>query len=191
MDRERWQSYPIENPEDRLFLALLAVAGREDQFNVTAESESGATRPLRVRRSIHVEEPLPGAESTGQVVCRIEFDPERPRPDETVRENLWRLASDYLDRTEVEAKALLSTAVGIPATEKSHAFEYVIDVTHDGTVHRYGIPRLSTRAATLPMTEAPKAPDAKTRRIEPERKPAPKTHAAKRKASAKTGPKKH
>lgn len=158
MDRERWQSYPVETPHDRLFLALLAIAGKGDERNVTAESDRGR-RMLRLRREIAVEEPSGAAGTTGSVVARISFVGASPAEGERVVENLWALASEFLDAAEAEARGRLATAQSLSASEPPHGFEYVIDVIHDGMPHRFGIPGTRAKRAvdTKPAAAEPKA----------------------------------
>lgn len=193
MDRERWQSYPVETPHDRLFLALIAIAGKGDEREVTAESHRGR-RTLKLRREIAVEEPVGEAATAGSVVARLSFVGVSPDEGERIVENLWALASEFLDGAEAEARGLLATAQSLSAAEPPHGFEYVIDVIHDGMPHRFGIPGARAKGPgeargakpaepkVAPKPAAPAPPLAKTTKLGVEK---PKAKKPAKKAAKK------
>lgn len=138
MDREAWRSYPAENLDDALFLALLAVTAPADRF-VAARSD-GAARSLRIRHDLVVEQPL--GESAA-VASRLAFPDGGPAGDETLEENPWELAARFLERAESDARRLAAAAQELtgdaPGAGQAPGVERTIELEHGGRVRRFAI----------------------------------------------------
>lgn len=104
MDRDRWSAFPAESEEDLRLLALLAEEGRPTTRDVLVTGPH-ATRTLGLRQSVVVEEPFGGK---ADVVSRVEIVGGPLRDDETVAEDLWQAALDFLAAAEERARLRLS-----------------------------------------------------------------------------------
>ncbi len=95
-----WTSAPAATEDELRLLAALAAAGRGRREEVAVEGPRGR-RPVGVRLSLVVEEPLDGS---AQVGSRLSWAGEPPGDDERPAEDLWDLVDRFLRSCQEEAR---------------------------------------------------------------------------------------